>query len=179
MANILMIYSSTDGHTLAICRRLRDVVQALGHAVTLVPIDEAPEAELGGYDAIVIGASIRYGRHHPLVAGFIQRHRALLEETPTAFFSVNLVARKPDKNRPETNPYFRRFLKRVGWQPREAAVFAGKLDYPAYGPFDRWVIRLIMAITKGPTDPTATVEFTDWGAVEKFGKVIAGMAKPA
>jgi menaquinone-dependent protoporphyrinogen oxidase len=50
------------------------------------------------------------------------------------------------------------------------AVFAGKIDYQRYGFFDRQMIRLIMWLTKGPTDPMACVEFTDWSDVERFAQ---------
>jgi menaquinone-dependent protoporphyrinogen oxidase len=32
-----------------------------------------------------------------------------------------------------------------------------------------------MWMTQGPTDPTAVVEFTDWGRVETFGAELARM----
>ena len=51
-------------------------------------------------------------------------------------------------------------------------VFAGKLDYPRYGFLDRQMIRFIMLMTRGPTDPTAIVEFTDWQRVEAFAQRI-------
>ena len=56
------------------------------------------------------------------------------------------------------------------------AVFAGKLDYPSYGFFDRFMIRLIMRMTHGPTDPKAVIEFTDWQQVEAFGRGVSEMA---
>ncbi len=59
--------------------------------------------------------------------------------------------------------------------PQTSAVFAGKIDYPRYGFWDRLMIRLIMWLTKGPTDPQAVVEFTDWGQVENFAGVIDRM----
>jgi menaquinone-dependent protoporphyrinogen oxidase len=37
------------------------------------------------------------------------------------------------------------------------------------------MIRLIMFITKGPTDPKAVIEFTDWQQVESFGRLIGVM----
>jgi menaquinone-dependent protoporphyrinogen oxidase len=37
------------------------------------------------------------------------------------------------------------------------------------------MIRLIMWITGGPTDPKRVVEFTDWRQVEAFGRVINEM----
>ena len=57
-----------------------------------------------------------------------------------AFFSVNVVARKPEKSDPETNPYLQKFLRQIAWRPGRPAVFAGKLDYPRYRAFDRFMI---------------------------------------
>ncbi|WP_415880857.1 flavodoxin domain-containing protein [Methylomonas sp. TEB] len=42
---------------------------------------------------------------------WVRRNLAILINKPSAFFSVNLTARMPDKNRPETKPYIRKFLK--------------------------------------------------------------------
>jgi menaquinone-dependent protoporphyrinogen oxidase len=172
---VLIAYATTDGHTARICERLKQVMERLGRSVTVALLAEAGALDLSGFDRVVIGASIRYGHHQPVVAEFIARHQALLESRPSAFFSVNIVARKPDKNTPETNPYCRKFLKSMAWQPRLTAVFAGKLDYPSYGFFDRQMIRLIMLITKGPTDPSAVVEFTDWAQVEAFGREVCAL----
>ncbi|MFZ2122344.1 MAG: menaquinone-dependent protoporphyrinogen IX dehydrogenase [Rhodoferax sp.] len=168
--HILIAYATTDGHTQRICERLKQVMEGLGRQVTVVLLSDASALDLRGFGRVLIGASIRYGHHQPIVAEFINQHQALLESRPSAFFSVNIVARKPNKNTPETNPYCRKFLKSISWQPRLKAVFAGKLDYPSYGFVDRQMIRLIMLINKGPTDPKAVLEFTDWARVEAFGR---------
>lgn len=110
---------------------------------------------------------------------FIARHQAALEARPNALFSVNVVARKPGKDVPEANPYLLKFLRRIAWKPQRLAVFAGKIDYPRYGALDRTMIRFIMWMTKGPTDPTSVVEFTDWSRVEAFGAQLATMAGAA
>ena len=175
MSRILVAYSTSDGHTRHICERLQQVMAQQGHATTVVPLAQADQLDLADFDKIVIGASIRYGKHQPLVAQFIERHQALLERKANAFFSVNIVARKPEKSRPESNPYLIKFLRQISWTPRLTAVFAGRLDYPSYGFFDRLMIRLIMLMTHGPTDPTAVIEFTDWQQVEAFGRQISAM----
>lgn len=175
MPNILILYSSTDGHTIKICNRLKQVIEERANQVTLVSVDDFRRVDLQFFDKIIIGASIRYGKHRTLIFDFINSNLQLLESRPSAFFSVNIVARKPEKNRPETNPYMRKFLKQVAWRPKELAVFAGKLDYPRYGFFDRLMIRFIMLITKGPTDPKTVVEFTDWQKVEEFGLLVSEM----
>lgn len=176
MSRILLVYSSTDGQTQHICERLQQVLAQQGHAATLVPLAEADALDLSTFDKIVIGASIRYGKHQPGVARFIARHLALLERTPSAFFSVNIVARKPEKSRPDSNPYLIKFLRQITWTPRLVEVFAGKLDYSRYRFFDRQMIRLIMLVTHGPTDPHAVIEFTDWKQVEAFGRQVSALS---
>ena len=142
----------------------------------LMSFAEAGDLDVSVFDMIVMGASVHYGKHPVLVAQFIQRHRLLLARKPNAFFSVNIVARKPEKSQPDTNPYLIRFLQQMAWTPKLVAVFAGKLDYPSYRFFDRLMIRLIMFMTKGPTDPAAVIEFTDWLQVDAFARRVSQMA---
>ncbi len=173
MAHFLVLYSTTDGHTREICERLLDIIAEHGHAVTLRDIGDMHKTDPATFDKIVLGASIRYGRHSKQVYQFIARHAQLLAEKPNAFFSVNLLARKPQKRQTDTNPYVRKFLRQIPWQPKELAVFAGKLDYPRYRYWDRQIIRLIMWMTKGPTDPTTVKDYTDWSQVEAFGRSVS------
>ena len=175
MSAILIVYSTVDGHTLKICGRLRAIAEQRGDRVTLAAVEDSAALTLADFDKVVIGASIRYGKHRPNVAGFMRDNAKTLRAKPNAFFSVNIVARKPDKNTPETNPYVRKFLRQIGWRPRVLEVFAGKLDYPRYGFWDRHIIRFIMLLTRGPVDPQSVVEFTDWSAVERFAHRIGEM----
>jgi len=175
MSRILILYSTTDGHTVKIADRLRQVLERQAHQVKVASITGYRQLDLRSFDKIVIGASIRYGRHSKLLFDFIDKNRALLESRPSAFFSVNIVARKKDKDSPASNPYMRKFLRMTSWQPKTLAVFAGKLDYPKYSLLDRLMIQLIMLITKGPTDSSAVIEFTDWRKVEDFGRLVGAM----
>ena len=175
MAKVLILYSTTDGHTIEICKRIKQTVEAQGYRVQMQDLKDEPELVSGTFDKVVIGASIRYGKHQPLVGEFIKENQSLLEAYPNAFFSVNVVARKAEKNQPETNPYLQKFLKKIDWQPQQLGVFAGKIDYPSLGFVDKQMIRFIMWMTKGPTDPNAIVEFTDWDKVDEFGRMVAEM----
>lgn len=175
---VLVVYSGVYGHTLKICEAMQPVLEARGLVVALAALSEET-LDPAGFDAILIGAAIRNGKHNPAVLDFIERNRALLEAKVSAFFSVNLVARKPNKNTPETNPYVQAFLKISPWQPRQVAVFGGRVDYRRYRPFDRWVIRFIMWVNKGPTDLDTQVEFTDWDAVVRFAEDFAARAQRA
>ena len=151
---------------------------AMGQQVTLVSLEQAESLNLDKFERIVIGASIRYGKHRPQVAAFIAKHQAVLESKANALFSVNIVARKPEKNQPHTNPYMIKLLRQLTWKPHLLGVFAGRLDYPALGYVDRQMIRFIMAITKGPTDPKSVVEFTDWTQVQAFAHQVCLLPVP-
>lgn len=175
MAKVLILYSTTDGHTVEICKRIGSVIEQSGDSVELVDLIDGPSLDDYTFDKAIIGASIRYGKHQKAVYEFIRNNRPTLEQYPNALFSVNVVARKPEKNTPETNPYLQKFLRQIDWVPQILGVFAGKIDYPALGPMDRTMIRFILWMTKGPTDPTGTYEFTDWDKVEEFGRRIAAL----
>ncbi len=175
MAKVLILYSTTDGHTVEICRRMTSAIEQGGDTVELVDLKDGPSLDNYTFEKVVIGASIRYGKHQKSVYEFIRNNRQALERVPNALFSVNVVARKPEKNTPETNPYLQKFLKQIDWVPQNLGVFAGKIVYPALGPVDRTMIRFIMWMTKGPTDPTGTYEFTDWNKVDDFGRRIAAL----
>ena len=169
---LLVVYCGVYGHTRKICEAMRPVLAAQGAEVTLAALpDQAPEPD--DFDAVLIGASIRNGKHNPAVLEFIEKHRAQLEDRMSGFFSVNLVARKPHKNTAETNPYVQAFLKSSPWQPDQVGVFGGRLNYRRYRRFDRWAIRFIMWMNKGPTELDTDVEFTDWAAVERFAEEFA------
>jgi menaquinone-dependent protoporphyrinogen oxidase len=157
---------------------MKFVMTAMGQQVTLLPLDQAASLNLAKFERIVMGASIRYGKHRPQVAEFFIKNQTVLKNKANALFSVNIVARKPEKNQPQTNPYMVKLLKQIGWQPHLLGVFAGRLDYPALGYIDRQMIRFIMAITKGPTDPKAVVEFTDWAQVEAFAHQVCALPVP-
>jgi menaquinone-dependent protoporphyrinogen oxidase len=175
MANILILYSTTDGQTLKICKHLQRLLETTNHRVTLQSVDEQPDIDIAPFDKVVVGARIRYGKHTPQVFEFARTHRQALDARPNAFFTVNVVARKPEKNAPDTNPYMKKFLALSQWQPKALAVFAGRIDYQRYRFWDRQMIRFIMWVTKGPTDPHTDVEFTDWAKVDAFGRRIAEM----
>ena len=133
-------------------------------------MNEAKNLNLSEFNKIIIGASIRYGKHSKELYKFIELNKTILDKKENVFFSVNVVARKPEKNTPDNNPYIKKFLKISKWKPKKIGVFAGKVDYPNYNFFDKYIIKLIMFITSGPIDTSQSYEFTDWSKVEDFAK---------
>jgi menaquinone-dependent protoporphyrinogen oxidase len=135
VAGILILYASTDGHAGKIGKRMQQIIEQQEHQVTLICVNAEIQGDLQAFDKIVMGASIRYGKHSPQILDFIRRNQHLLDVRPNAFFQ--------------------------------------SISYPKYGYFDRLIMRLIMLITEGPTDPEAGVEFTDWQQVASFGGLIS------
>ena len=172
----IIIYSSTDGQTKKICEH---IVEYLKDKILFdfVTVDEAFSINLENYEKIIIGASIRYGRYNSKIFKLINYNLDILENKDSSFFSVNVVARKPEKDTPETNPYIKKFLLNSKWKPKKLSVFAGKVDYPNYNFFNKIIIRFIMYITKGPTDTNQSYEFTDWNKVKKFAEEIENYNK--
>jgi len=131
MKSTLIIFSSTDGHTLKICERIMGFEKNKDDS-QIASISEAEHINISEFKRIIIGASIRYGKHKPDLYEFIESNLDEISSKENAFFSVNVVARKPEKNTPETNPYVKKFLLKTSWKPRSLEVFAGKIDYPKY-----------------------------------------------
>ena len=173
MKSTLIIFSSTDGQTQKICEKIMEFEKNKNDS-QIASISESRNIDLSKFQRIIIGASIRYGKHKSDLYEFIESNIDEISNKENAFFSVNVVARKDEKNTPDTNPYMKKFLLKTSWKPKSLAVFAGKIDYPKYNFIDKNMIRFIMWMTKGPTDTKNTYEFTDWDAVDKFAmKVIS------
>ena len=169
MKNTLIVYSSIDGHTKKISTKIAEYLSESNN-VDLASLLEAKTLSLKNYQQIIIGASIRYGNYRKDLFEFIEKNLDDINEKENAFFSVNVVARKSEKNTAESNPYVNKFLKATKWKPKSLDVFAGVVDYPIYNFFDKFMIKLIMWITSGPTDTKARFEFTDWERVKGFAE---------
>ena len=170
MTRCLILYSTTDGHTKKICDFIAQNLDEV-NKISVVNIASFNQKDLDNYDSIIIGASIRYGKHQNSLYRFIKKNREKLDAKKNAFFTVNVVARKTEKNLPKNNPYMIKFLKLTKWKPQHLDVFAGRINYPKYGFIDKYVIRFIMWLTEGPTDTRGDFEFTDWDKVKSFAKI--------
>jgi len=173
-SKLLILYSTIDGHTKDICEYIFKKLKRR-KKVNIISIEESENYDLSDYEEIVIGASVRYGYHRKNVYKFIQKNIEKLDKLKTVFFSLNLTARKPEKSTPETNPYVKKFLKKVKWEPTLKEVFAGRLDYPSLNTVNKLAILFIMFITNGPKDTSKTYELTDWKKVDNLIKLISNL----
>ena len=69
MQNII-IYSSTDGQTILIAEKIAAILEDS----KVISIQESENINLDDFETIIIGASIRYGKHRPEVYKFIKNN---------------------------------------------------------------------------------------------------------
>jgi menaquinone-dependent protoporphyrinogen oxidase len=175
---VVLYYATHDGQARRIAehisRRLAESgMAAPPHDAAVTP---AP-ADLAAASVVVLVAAVRYGKHLAEAERFLAAYRSLEMPPPLALASVNLTARKPEKTSAAGNAYLRKTIARHRLAPAVAVAFAGRLDYRRYSWRDRQIIRFIMLLTGGPTDPDTSIEYTSWPAVDDFAARIAELTQ--
>lgn len=178
---MLIYYATRDGQAHRIAERIARRLAETGIRSCPQNLAEpAPQPDsLEGLSPVVVVAAVRYGHHLPEANTFLARFAALAKPAPLVLLSVNLTARKPGKSAPEGNAYLRAIIRRYRLHPAIASAIAGRLDYSRYRWLDRQMIRFIMTLTGGPTDPATRVEFTDWTQVDGLAQRIAELSAQA
>jgi menaquinone-dependent protoporphyrinogen oxidase len=166
MSSVLIIHGGRFGQSEKIARRMQGILEAAGLTTEFVPLTKDTSPNPDKHDAVLIVTSVRYGYFDKNLYRFINAYRSWLEQVPALVVTVSLTARKPEKRTPEAHSYTRKFLEKSNW-PGQVEIVAGALEYPRYNLFDRLCIQLIMNISKGPTDPSVSIEYTDWDQVQE------------
>ncbi|HUN42907.1 MAG TPA: flavodoxin domain-containing protein [Acetobacteraceae bacterium] len=166
--DLMLLYASHDGQARRIAARI--AVCLAEQWIAALPRDLAmgvpAAADLKTAPLIAVVSAVRYGRHLRAAERLLAAYKESGSTAPLIFVSVSLTARKPGRSRVENNQYLRASLQRHGVAAAFATAVAGRLDYPRYRWPDRQIIRLIMKLTGGPTNPRSCTEFTDWDAVD-------------
>src|SRR5687767_5662613 len=93
MADVLLLYASTHGHTAKIAARIAEGLRAGG--VGRVDVRDAADAgaiDPAAFDGVIVGGSLHAGRHQAEPVEWVKAHLAVLGDRPSAFFSVSLTA---------------------------------------------------------------------------------------
>ena len=169
MTKILITYGTSEGQTGKIAEVIADVIRAVGHEVEAVDIRELRGEFPGGYDGVIVGASIHMGKHDKHVVEFVQKNRASLEGVPSAFFSVSLAAHGDTE---EAEGYVEQFEQETGWRPARIALFGGALLYTHYGFVKRHMMKKIAQDKPGHlgTDTSRDYVYTEWDGVKRFAE---------
>ena len=95
MDKILILFSTTDGHTVSICNRIAEVLSING-SVTITSLEDCSELEIKSADKVLVGASIRYGKHNKNLFSFSKKYKSILDSKDNAPKNLAVFAGKID-----------------------------------------------------------------------------------
>ena len=177
MSDVLILYASHYGQTRTIAERIGRRLLERGHDVDLVSVDDKnarPRAL--GYDLVVVGSRVEFGKHARSVLEFVRANSEDLRAIPTAFFSVSMSAARESG---DPNGYLRTMFTSLGWRPTEWTAFAGALPYRKYNPILRFVMKRINGASGSTTDTSRDHVFTDEAVVDAFAERLARLVASA
>ena len=108
---VLVVYTGQHIQTKTIASSLSDHLSRDGLSAELADADAHSIPPLADYEAVVIGSSVRFGRHPHSVIDYIVHVRDTLATMPAFFFSIG----NPDD--------IDRMCQATGWRPTNNAVF--------------------------------------------------------
>lgn len=161
---VLVVYGSRLGSTREIAERIAATIRSEGLTATAAPAGD--EADVAGWDAVVVGSGVYGGEWAREARDFVQRNADALRVRPVWLFSSGPVGNLAVSHEP-IDPTGVAGLQRAV-RARGHRVFAGALDRanPAIGdlPFvERLVTRTLI--------PAG--DYRDWAAIEDWARGIA------
>lgn len=181
MAKILIGYATNEGQVAKIVNAITVQLRALRHTVHSADLaTDCSDCDPGGYDAVIVAASVHAGKHQAQAVRFVKQYRDSLQQCTTAFLSVSLSAAATEQaGLRQADEQLEAFLRETAWQPDMVETVAGAFRYSRFSRIWRWIIRLANKLANkdfarlGWPDLTYDQEFTDWHALRYFGQRFA------
>ncbi len=128
---VLVAYASHFGSTAEVAAAIGKTLAARGLAVDVKPIREnlqmAGDLRSGGYQTVVIGSAVEYGKWLPEAVDFVKTNQQALNRVPVALFSVHIQNLADDeKSRQARLAYLDTVRPLI--RPVAQVFFAGKFD---------------------------------------------------
>ncbi len=158
---VLVAYASRCGSTEDIARALAEDLKGRGLAVDLRTVDKVPT--LTGYQAVILGSAVRFGKWLPEAVQFVRDHHAGLKRVPAAFFTVHIRNTGTDEaSRKARNAYLDPVHALI--RPNTEVFFAGRMDLSRLSFAERLLGKVMKA---------RNVDMRDWSAVHAWGRTVA------
>ena len=166
MAKIYIPYGTVEGQTAQIAEFMAELIRSHGHQAETVDLKHSSDTLPGGYDGVIVAASVHVGKHEGYVTDFVKKNRGELERLPSALVSVSMAAQGDEQT---AEGYVEKFEQDTGWRPAHVGLFAGALLYTHYGFIKKHLMKKI-AKDKGSldTDTTRDYVYTEWDGVRRF-----------
>ena len=172
MANILVVYGTTEGHTRKIAQHVGGFIRHMGHNAEVVDsADMREDLKIEGFNAFILLGSLHQGNHQRSLVHFVKKYRDELRLAPSTLLSVSLTAAYKDgDHQEELKKCVDLFCEEAEWFPTEWTSVAGALKYVEYDWLKLMVLRSIAKKAGGDTDTSQDYEYTDWPALEEYVK---------
>jgi menaquinone-dependent protoporphyrinogen oxidase len=179
MATILTLFGTGEGQTAKIADSITEGFRTYGHETTTVNVAEIePELDLEEFDAVLVGASVHYGRQQKSIRKWVKTNRDALVRKPNGFFQVSGASgAKNDEGLAEATGYLDKFIDATNWQPDRIALFGGALRFSEYGFLKRALLKFIVRNQEFETDESGDAELTDWESVVSFAGEFAAFVE--
>lgn len=190
MKPIGILYATREGHTERIAGHLAGSLSTRGLAIEVRNVRyDASAIQLDNYAAVILAASVHFGKHEPEMVRFVKDHLRELRCAPAAFLSVTLS--QAGVTLPGTTPAQRalsaagvqqvldEFFADTGWRPEHVLPVAGGLLYSKYNFLVRFIMKRIARKSGGSTDTSRDHEYTDWAELDRFVANFARELSPA
>jgi menaquinone-dependent protoporphyrinogen oxidase len=159
---ILVAYASKHGSTTGIAEGIAARLRAADHEVDVGPVAEV--ADVGTYDAYVIGSAVYYGSWMKEATAFVESNTAWLARRPVWLFSSGPVGPAAPAD-PKELPALRQAIA-----PLDHRVFYGALDRHHLSIGER----IVVGAVKAPDG-----DYRDWERIDAWADEIAlEIAKP-
>lgn len=157
---VLVAYATKHGSTREIAEAIATTLADRGIPSDAFVVDAV--ADVGPYDAVVLGSAVYMGRWLKEATEFARRHRAALAERPVWLFSSGPLGTEvvDAEEQPRELAELREMLR-----PLEHRVFYGALARDALGFGERMVVKAV----KAPEG-----DFRDWDEIQAWAAAIAG-----
>src|ERR1700716_3125045 len=153
---VLVTYASKHGSTAQVAERISLALIETGIEAEVIPVGDV--GFVGGYDAVVLGSSVYFGKWMAEAVRFADQNRTDLAGRPVWLFSVGPLVTQPRPDPAE------RVLLKASIKAVDHHLFAGALKVAELS----FVERVIVKGVKAPAG-----DFRDWNEIASWGAKIA------
>ena len=147
---ILIAYASRTGVTAEFAQTIAQAPAFAADSVQVLKMQDV--RDLDGFDAVILGSSVRFGQWLAEAQKFVEGHQAALAQRPTALFTVHDLNRGDDAaSRVQREAYLVKVRPLL--QTRCEGFFVGRTDTARLNFFERLLTRMIPQENGEPASP--------------------------
>ena len=149
---ILIAYASRTGVTAEFAQTIAQAPAFAADTVQVLKMQDVRDVE--GFDAVILGSSVRFGQWLAEAQKFVESHQAVLAQLPTAVFTVHDLNRGDDAaSRLQREAYLVKVQPLL--QARCEGFFVGRMEAARLNFFERMLTRMIPQETGAAASPQA------------------------